>query len=243
MSSTYPDLQYTSFPDSIQQFATMLDIDISDASAVAGYQAAMRNGDYATAQSYYNQIVNGDQKILDAIKLNKLLDTCISLQKFYATDIEPYINEKQEYWDTVFGQFKYLGDYSASQNYFQNNFVTFNLNGVTQVFICLKYAPAGTSITNVVYWRQLTIRGLQGESGDNLSFRFMWSSAEVYYINDVVNYNGNLWCCLAQNSNQTPRANSSYWRFIRTQNQDIYPFSSTQPTGQAIGSLWFQILS
>lgn len=242
MSSTYTDLQYTSFPESVQEFVTMLDMNIADATAVAGYQAAMRDGDYATAQNYYSQISDGNRKILDAMKINTLLDTCVALQRFYLTDIEPYINTKQTEWEDEIDTFKYLGVYSPSVSYYRNNFVTFNLNGVTQIFICIQDAPVGTPVTNINYWRQLTIRGLQGESGNNLSFRFTWSSSEIYYVNDVVVYNSDLWGCLTQNSNQSPYEGSSYWQLIRTPNQDIYPFTQIQPSGQEVGSLWFQII-
>lgn len=242
MSATYTDLQFTSFPDSVQSFVTMLDMAINDASAINGYQEAMRNGDYASAQSYFSQITNGNQKILDATKINTFIDTCVALQRFYRTDIEPYINNKQTAWQNEINKFSYLGEYSSSASYIKNNFVTATVNGVKQVFICIANAPAGTLVTNTTYWRQLTIRGLQGPSGEGLAFRFTWDSSQIYYPQDIVTYGDSIWCCLAQNSNQTPYEGSSYWRLIHSPIQDIYPFSQTQPSGTQVGSLWFQII-
>ena len=57
MSSTYSDLQYTSFPDTVQSFVTMLNMAIADAPYIHGYQQAMIDGDYDMAQYYYSQIV------------------------------------------------------------------------------------------------------------------------------------------------------------------------------------------
>ena len=242
MSTTYTDLQFTSFPDSVQSFVTMLDMAINDASAINGYQEAMRNGDYELAQSYFSQITNGNQKILDATKINTFIDTCVALQRFYRTDIEPYINNKQTAWQNEINKFSYLGEYSSSTSYIKNNFVTATVNGVKQVFICIANAPAGTVVTNTTYWRQLTIRGLQGPSGEGLAFRFTWDSSQIYYPQDIVTYGDSIWCCLTQNSNQTPYEGSSYWQLIHSPTQDIYPFSQTQPSGTQVGSLWFQII-
>lgn len=242
MSSTYTDLQYTTFPDSVQTFVTMLNISVSDAEAVNGYQQAMRVGDYATAQSYMSQITNGNQKIIDATKFNTLIDTCVALERFYQTDIAPYVENKQEEWQNEIDKFSYVGEYSSSTSYLKNNFVTTTVNGVKQVFICIANTIAGTPVTNTSYWRQLTIRGLQGESGEGLTFRYTWVSSEVYYEQDIVVYNDSIWSCLTTNSNQTPYEGSSYWRLIHSPTQDIYPFSQTQPSSTQVGSLWFQIL-
>lgn len=242
MSTTYTDLQYTSFPDNVQTFVTMLDMAVNDATAINGYQQAMRNGDYATAQSYLSQVVNGNQKIIDASKLNTLMDTCVALQRFYATDIQPYIQNKETIWENKVEQFSYMGDYSSSATYIKNNFVTATVNGVKQVFICIADAPTGTVVTNTTYWRQLTIRGLQGASGAGLTFRFTWSSAQVYYVDDIVTYGDSIWSCLIQNSNQTPYEGSSFWQLIHSPTQDIYPFTSIEPAGTQVGGLWFQII-
>lgn len=242
MSTTYTDLPNTSFPDSVQSFVTMLDMAINDAPAINGYQEAMREGNYALAQSYLSQITNGNQKIINATKLNQLFDTCVALQRFYSTDIEPYVDNKQTEWENNVNRFSYLGNYSASEAYVKNNFITATVNGVQQVFICIADAPIGSSVTNTAYWRLLTIRGPQGPSGQGLTFRFAWSSAETYYQDDIVTYGDSIWSCLLQNSNQTPYEGSSYWSLIHSPTQDIYPFSSIEPSGTQIGSLWFQII-
>ena len=48
----------------------MLDMTINDAQAITGYQQAMRNGDYDSANQYFNQIENGEQKFINAHKIN-----------------------------------------------------------------------------------------------------------------------------------------------------------------------------
>ena len=57
MSSTYTDLQYTTFPNEIQNFIEVLNILASDAPYIKGFQEAMRNGDYSTAQQYFSSVI------------------------------------------------------------------------------------------------------------------------------------------------------------------------------------------
>ena len=241
MSNQYPSLQFTTFPDNIQSFVTMLNMSVADGAAVTGYQQAMQAGNNTLAQQYYSQITNANQKFIDATKMNTLMDTCVALEKFYKTDIEPYIQSQQSIWGNRINQFNYVGDYSASTLYAVNNFVTYTASGVRNVYICVKVPPIGTAPTNTTYWRELSIQGLQGPSGENLSFRYAWDSGEVYYPQDVVVYDNVVWGCLVQNSNQTPQSGSTYWRSIYSPQQVVYPFSAQEPTNMEAGFLWFKI--
>ena len=240
MSTTYQSLQFTTFPDDIQSFVTMLNMSVEDGAAVTGYQQAMQAGNNTLARQYYSQITNANQKFIDATKMNTLMDTCVALQKFYKTDIEPYIQSQQSIWGNRINQFNYVGDYSASTLYAVNNFVTYTASGVRDVYICVKVPPIGTAPTNTTYWRKLSIQGLQGPSGENLSFRYAWDSGEVYYPEDVVVYDNVVWGCLVQNSNQTPQSGSTYWRSIYSPQQVVYPFSAQEPTNMQEGYLWFK---
>lgn len=243
MSTTYQDLSFTTFPEQVQTFVTMLNMAVSDGAAVTGYQQAMQQGNYTLAQQYFSQITNGNQKIIDATKMNTLMDTCVALQRFYLTDIEPYIEIKQQEWEEKVDKFTYCGVYSSSTSYYKNNFVFTTVDGVDEVFICIQDAPVGTPVTNTTYWRQLTIRGEQGASGITLTFRYTWDSSQTYYLNDVVTYNGSVWACVIQNNNQPPNSSSTYWQLIYTAQQEIYPFSSSTPASSQVGSLWFQIIT
>ena len=240
MSTTYQSLQFTTFPDDIQSFVTMLNMSVEDGAAVTGYQQAMQAGNNTLARQYYSQITNANQKFIDATKMNTLMDTCVALQKFYKTDIEPYIQSQQTIWGNRINQFNYVGDYSASTLYAVNNFVTYTASGVRNVYICVKVPPIGTAPTNTTYWRELSIQGLQGPSGENLSFRYAWDSGEIYYPQDVVVYDNVVWGCLVQNSNQTPQSGSTYWHSIYSPQQVVYPFSAQEPTNMQEGYLWFK---
>ena len=241
MSVTYPSLQFTTFPEQVQTFVTMLNMTVADAPNVRGYQQAMEAGNKTLAQQYYKRITNANRKFVDSTKMNRLMDTCVALQNFYLTDIKPYIDDLQTTWTDRIDQFNYVGNYSASKLYAVNNFVTYTVSGVRNVYICVKVPPVGTAPTNTTYWRKLSIRGLQGPSGENLSFRYAWSSAEIYYPEDVVVYDNVVWGCLVQNSNKTPQSGSTYWYSIYSPQQVVYPFSAQQPNNMETGFLWFKI--
>lgn len=74
----------TSFPNSIQQFPTMQDINSSDAALVQQYQEAVENNNIALATSLLGQISNADRKIIRASLLNTITDTSVALQQYYA---------------------------------------------------------------------------------------------------------------------------------------------------------------
>lgn len=243
MSTTYQDLQFTAFPNAIQSFVTMLNMVAADAPAVLGFQEAMEQGDTPLAQQFYSQITNANQKFIDATKMNTLMDTCIALQRFYQTDIQPFITSKQTEWTNRIDQFNYTGAYSPSVAYEVNNFVTYSVNGVNNVYICIAETIAGTAPTNSTYWRMLSIRGMPGESGPGLSFRYEWVSDATYYVGDVVTWGNTVWGCTQQNINQAPMQASPYWQFIYSPQQIIYPFQATEPTSANQGDLWLEPLT
>ena len=243
MSSTYTDLQYTTFPETIQNFIEVLNIVASDAPYINGFQQAMREGNYAAAQQYFSQIPDGDRKFLDAEKINTLLDTCIALERFYSTDIAPYIANLQNEWQATVDQFDYKGDWVNSITYYKNNFVSATVNGVYGLYLCIAASARNIAVTNTSYWRALTIRGEQGASGETMSFRFSWASDQSYTVGDIVDYNDGLWYCKANNSNIPPALNSTSWDLIYQSSQYLYPFSSTQPSEISTGGLWFEIVS
>ena len=243
MSTQYQDLAFTSFPNSINNFVQMLNMVASDGALVTAYQQAMQQGNTALAQSYYNQITNANQKFVDATKLNTLMDTCVALQRFYLTDIQPYITTKQADWQGIIDQFSYKGIYNPATQYEANNFVLYTTQGVNLLYLCTATPPnSGIAPNNTSYWRVLTIRGAQGDSGATLSFLYDWSSTTNYSVQDCVIYNNALWGSLQSNINQPPVEGSVYWQKVFTLNQVIYPFQSYAPSSATTGELWFQTL-
>lgn len=76
----------TTFPNSIQTFDTMQNINYNDSTEMANvfaFQQAIKNGNYAQAQTIYNNITDADKKFINANLINTILDTCVALQEYY----------------------------------------------------------------------------------------------------------------------------------------------------------------
>ena len=72
MSTSYPDLTLTNFPEAVDTFVQMLDIVASDATNLRAYQTAMEEGNVAQANAAISNITNGARKLLTADKINKI---------------------------------------------------------------------------------------------------------------------------------------------------------------------------
>lgn len=246
MSVTFPDLTYTSFPDTEQSFVEMIDMNSSDGTLMTQYQTAMQNGDFITARTVLAQIPNVNNKILDSVKMNTLFDTTVALERFYKTNVEPYIEEKQQEWEALVNlftaNFVYIGPYQQGSHYKQNNMVSAinPATGDTNIYIAIQDNSA--PLTDMNSWRTLTIKGVQGLSGEGLTFAGAWNSTTAYNTNDVVTYQNDLWVALQPSTNQDPTSTSGYW-----QNYGNFPVttivvSQTQPT-QSVGDFWFQVVN
>lgn len=246
MSVTFPDLIYTSFPDTEQSFVEMIDMNSSDGTLMTQYQTAMQNGDFATARTVLAQIPNVNNKILDSVKMNTLFDTTVALERFYKTNVKPYIEEKQQEWEALVNlftaNFVYIGPYQQGTPYKQNNMVSAinPATGDTNIYIAIQDNSA--PLTDMNSWRTLTIKGVQGLSGEGLTFAGAWNSTTAYNTNDVVTYQNDLWVALQPSTNQDPTSTTGHW-----QNYGNFPVttivvSQTQPT-QSVGDFWFQVVN
>lgn len=239
MSTTYPDLPLTLFPsDGIDSFTTWLNITASDGPLIQQYLTAMQQGNTTQAQQILSQIPNATQKILQSTSLNQLTQAMLALERFFNTDIMPTLEEMQGSWVDMIGQFAYKGLWSGATAYEENNLVSYTVQGATLMFLATSDPPTGTVPTNTNYWRVLTIQGIQGPSGEGLSYRQEWSSGQNYYENDVVTYNGALWQALQANVGVEPGQAAEYWQIIMSLEATTYPIQDTEPTNQNIGALW-----
>lgn len=73
----------TVFPEDIQKFQTLTDITASDGEIVKRFQEAMENGDLASARRVFQEIPNGNAKIINAELLNTMNDTIVALERYY----------------------------------------------------------------------------------------------------------------------------------------------------------------
>lgn len=239
MSVLYPDLSYTSFPNSIDSFTTWLDIIASDGALVLQYQQAMQVGNTVLANQILAQIPSATQKIIKATDLNKMTQAILAVERFYQTDVEPYIQEQQANWLEIIQRFSYKGEWASGTTYEVNNFVSYTVSGATLIYLATSNPPVGTPPTNTNYWRLLSIQGQQGPSGEGVSYRQEWNSSAQYYTDDTVTYGGALWIATQNSQGQTPQSGSQYWQLVMSLGLTTYPIQDSEPTGQEVGGLWF----
>lgn len=240
MSSTYPDLSLTVFPDGgIDQFMTFLNIVASDGPLIAQYQQAMEAGNTTQANQILAQIPQSTHKIITASTLNRLSQAMLAIERFYLTDIEPYITQQQENWLTIINQFSYQGVWKSGTSYVVNNLVSYTVSGLNLVYIATSAPPVGTPPTNTQYWRVLTIQGQPGTSGTGLSYRQEWNNSITYSQNDAVTYDGAIWMALQASQNRIPDSNPQYWQLVMNLETTAYPIQDTVPTNLQVDGLWF----
>lgn len=243
MSTKYPDLSLTNFPNSLDQFTTFLNIVSSDGPLIGQYQSAMQNGDTVLANQILTQIPQATQKIITAVDLNTLSQAMLAIERFYLSDIEPYIDDLQQSWLNTIQQFSYKGVWQSGTSYVTNNLVSYTISGLNFVYIALSNVPIGISPTNQTYWRLLTIQGQQGASGEGLSYRQEWNSSTQYATNDAVTYDGALWLALQASQNRLPDTNPQYWQLVMNLKTVTYPIQDTVPTNLQVDGLWFNTSS
>ena len=239
MSVLYPDLSLTAFPGDIDSFTTWLDIIASDGALVLQYQQAMQTGNTVLANQILAQIPSATQKIIKATDLNKMTQAILAVERFYQTDVEPYIQEQQTNWLDTIQRFSYKGEWASGTTYEVNNFVSYTVSGATLIYLATSNPPVGTPPTNTNYWRLLSIQGQQGPSGEGVSYRQEWNSSTQYYTDDTVTYGGALWIATQDSQGQTPQSGSQYWQLVMSLGLTTYPIQDSEPTGQEVGGLWF----
>lgn len=243
MSTKYPDLSLTNFPNSLDQFTTFLNIVSSDGPLIGQYQSAMQNGDITLANQILTQIPQATQKIITAVDLNTLSQAMLAIERFYLNDIEPYIDDLHQSWLNTIQQFSYKGVWQNGTSYVTNNLVSYTTSGLNFVYIALSNVPIGISPTNQTYWRLLTIQGQQGASGEGLSYRQEWNSSTQYATNDAVTYDDALWMALQASQNRLPDTNPQYWQLVTNLKTVTYPIQDTVPTNLQVDGLWFNTSS
>ena len=239
MSTRYPDLSQTSFPDNIDTFKTFLNIDASDGALVKGYTDAMQQGNQTLASQYLAQLPSATQKIIQATDLNKMTEAILAIERFYTTDINDDIEQRQEKWVRLVDNFSYINVWASGRTYEKNNLVSYTIGTKTNIYIATVDVPAGINPTNGNYWRVLTQSGKQGVSGAGLAYRAEWSASEDYQKDNAVTYDGALWQSLTENTNVRPGTNDAIWKLIMPYVVTVYPIQGTQPTNQNEGELWF----
>lgn len=234
----------STFPEKVDSIPSFIDVTQNDGELIKQFEQYMYENNFSSANTVLNRIENVNQKFITAERLNKLRDCIIALEEFYGLNIESYISNKQNQWQSIIDQFKFIGSYSSSYQYKINNIVSFQTNG--EYYLYIRTDGDGLSNkppTDTKYWRVLTIKGERGISNSNdTTFYFEWEANQTYAVNSIVSYNSQWWISTKQNINSEPLEGNNNWELIMVAMQTTYPIQSNQPTSQQNGELWFEVI-
>lgn len=202
MSELYSDLQFTNFPDAVDTYEYVQDIDENTVTAAQEYQQYITNKDYASAQTVLQNNPNLSKSLINADKINHLIDSIKSIQRLYLSDVQDYIQNVVVY----------KGEYSAAVRYAKYNIVLYN----GKDYMCISNGCAiGTLPSDTNNWCCLTIVGEQGVPGIGLNFNGSWNAEVTYNSNSVVMYEHGLYVSTIDNNvSKTPAADSLYWTLL-----------------------------
>lgn len=97
----------TTFPYEIQEFIEAMDVTAEDGALIKRYQDARNNGDIALANQILSQIPYAANKLVNADKLQTIIDTCAAMQDFFlkkfspayiVSDEQPEIQDAGDFW-------------------------------------------------------------------------------------------------------------------------------------------------
>jgi len=202
MSTTYPSYNYSSFPDSIDQFDRFTDLTLHTIEYAKQYNTYMTQGDISSAAKLLVDHPELRTSLINAANLNRIIDAIKCIETFYAEDVQKYL----------INIIKYRSEFSSSTKYSKYDVVMYNKLG----YLCISSeTPIGTIPTNKDFFVPLTLQGEQGIAGLNLTFEGTWDSTITYSSDSCVTHNNVLYASLVDdNLAKTPSKSSSYWTVV-----------------------------
>lgn len=202
MSMTYPDLIYTNFPDELSDtFDYLSDLSADQIALANQYKLYLTYNDLASAKQLLADNPSLKSTMIDAEKINKLIDAIKAMQRLYKEDIQSYLI------DLV----KYKGVYSSTAAYNKYDVVTQTIDGKTLAYMCIMETTVGIQPTNDLYWIPITQQGERGLAGFGLSYAGIYNTTTIYSQYSMVVYDNGLWAALEENVGIVPTDDSPVW--------------------------------
>lgn len=198
MSTQYPDLGLTNFPNELDSRYIMLDPSIpSDLSAIDAYNARIAAKDMEGALKVLADNPRLCKMLFNADKWNRHEDMLLALERYYMDDVQQYLVEIVAW----------RGTWQRTANYAKYNVVEYE----GTAYMAIKPVSMGIAPTNEEYWIPITLKGEKGDSGIGLSWRGQWNIDTSYSADDCVSYQEKLWAAKQPSIGQEPSSNSAYW--------------------------------
>lgn len=215
------------------------DIHLSDAQLYTLFRQYYTQGAYAEALNVLASNPQLDLKAVTADNLNELSERVYGLENVYYTEVEDYLSNLLQSMQTQVNNLSNQNQYSATQQYYPNNFVYYN----DEVYFCVQEPPVGTLPTNTTYWLYLGLLGITGKGGiSGLTFTGEWNSGTTYKANDVTYVGTTFYYALQGSTGQQPTGGETdvYWGILFSVTPQQVVVNATQPTLNT-NDIWFQV--
>ena len=172
-----------------------------------------------------------EQYMITPENFNKFQDALVNMQTFMLTEVNDYINDKQDEWTGMITNFALKGEYDSNTQYYFQNMVTYG----GSLYIC-KADAKGKTPTNTAYWEKISEKGEKGDVGVNTNFKGEYKASTAYVLGDAVVYQGNLYYAKASTTGNLP-TNTTYWVCF-----DKHFVQATKPATVQAGTVWIETI-
>jgi len=208
------------FPNAIDSFITFTNLQATDLINYKRYVELKEKQDRTPAETdEMNSLLNSlRNKIPLAEDFNKLAEAISSVQAFFKSDVDGYITQKQNEFDATISKFTFKGEYNSTVTYQKWNTITYNGESfISKQDNNLNHTPVGD--INDAWWFKIAARGAQGPQGipgTGLRYKGIWNVSTQYFVDDAVQYGGQLFACLQDNIGQEPDPlqQTAYWSLV-----------------------------
>lgn len=185
-------------------------------------------------QTEFNSLtVSLQHYIIDVETWNLFGDALVNMQKFFTTDVEPYVdnmktdvfnytNTKKDEFQIEVDKLTYRGEWQPNTQYQKKNVVTSGGEGFIAKLDNINQSPPNTT-----YWGKIASKGQKGDPSLNINFKGEYSGARSYVEGDAVTFSG-LWYYAKQNTIGNLPTIADYWELQSNQTvvSDVQPFDN-----------------
>ena len=206
----------STFPVSIDTFIENSEINASDIPLLTRYQELRlkTNKTPSDHDELADLIIRLLGKLMTAEDYNHMKDAITNLQKFFRDNVDGFLQTKQEEFQALLDRFTILGEYNSTIQYKKWNTITYQ--GESYIALADSFNKTPDRFANTPFWAKIAaqgIQGIQGLPGVGLTNTGAWSASKQYYVDQVVQYNGQLFASVQNNIGiaPNPQKDTEYW--------------------------------
>lgn len=178
------------------------------------------------SKTFSDEPINGMQELLSLI------------QNLYNDNSIKKLERSQNIFQLLYiDNFKYIGEYDTSIEYYPRNFVLYQ----DLIYLCVNETSGGEF--NPADWQLIGLKGDKGDYALDCILFYKWSSTLTYPIRAVVSFENVLYISKVANTNKKPDISPNEWDLFLSFPKAKITVSSAQPTAQVTGDIWWEILN